>query len=166
MRIRLKSKDGKKLEGHISSYGNTVEVKIKDSVRKFIIEKTPFGETVAKDEAGNKYKITPIFSSKYEIVFELNGQTFQFERILPGAEFEEEDESVAIIKISFSGLIRKLYVKKGQNVKKGEVLADVESMKMINSLKSPIDGVVEEIYVSEGKSLMSGEKIMKIVKSQ
>ncbi len=166
MRIKLKSKDGRKLEGHISSYGNTVEVKFKDSIKRFTFEKTPFGEIIARDEDGNKYRIAPIFSSKYEVAFELNGENFQFEKILSAAEFEDEDESVVIIKLSFSGLIRKLYVKKGQSVNRGEVLADIESMKMINSLKSPIDGVVEEIYVSEGKSLMSGEKIMKIVKSQ
>jgi hypothetical protein len=46
MRIRLRSKDGRKLEGHISSHGSIMEVKVKDSIKRFSFEKTPFGEII------------------------------------------------------------------------------------------------------------------------
>jgi len=51
------------------------------------------------------------------------------------------------------GLLAKLGVKVGQEVKEGEELAVVEAMKMENSLRAAQDGIVAKIAVSEGDSL-------------
>jgi propionyl-CoA carboxylase alpha chain len=51
------------------------------------------------------------------------------------------------------GLLAKLGVKVGQEVKEGEELAVVEAMKMENSLRAAQDGIVAKIAASEGDSL-------------
>jgi propionyl-CoA carboxylase alpha chain len=58
------------------------------------------------------------------------------------------------------GLLIKLVVKEGQNVKEGEELAVVEAMKMENSLRAVRDGIVAKISAVEGDSLMVDEIIL------
>ena len=58
------------------------------------------------------------------------------------------------------GLLAKLGVEVGQQVKQGEELAVVEAMKMENSLRASQDGIVAKITASEGDSLAVDEIIM------
>ena len=167
MRVKLKTKGGKRVEGEVVKEGDELKVSCQGKRVSFKVVKTPLGDFIAQDEFGRKFRISPVFSSKYEVVFEVDGKNYRFDVVQEGEDVEgAEGEDVFLLKAQFSGLIRKVYVRKGQKVKKGEALVDLESMKMINSLKSEIDGVVEEIYVSEGKSVMSGEKIIRIVKGE
>lgn len=54
------------------------------------------------------------------------------------------------------------YVKTGQSVKKGDVLFIVESMKLMNEIKSEYDGVVSKILVENGASVDYNHPIMVI----
>ena len=58
------------------------------------------------------------------------------------------------------GLLVKLVVVEGQEVKEGEELAVVEAMKMENSLRAIQDGIVGKISAVEGDSLMVDEIIL------
>ena len=58
------------------------------------------------------------------------------------------------------GLLVKLAVVEGQEVKEGEELAVVEAMKMENSLRAVQDGIVGKISAVEGDSLMVDEIIL------
>jgi propionyl-CoA carboxylase alpha chain len=58
------------------------------------------------------------------------------------------------------GLLVKLAVVEGQEVKEGEELAVVEAMKMENSLRAIQDGIVSKIFAVEGDSLMVDEIIL------
>jgi propionyl-CoA carboxylase alpha chain len=58
------------------------------------------------------------------------------------------------------GLLVKMAVKEGQEVKEGEELAVVEAMKMENSLRAVQDGIVGKISAVEGGSLMVDEIIL------
>ena len=58
------------------------------------------------------------------------------------------------------GLLVKLVVVEGQEVKEGEELAVVEAMKMENSLRAIQDGIVSKISAVEGDSLMVDEIIL------
>jgi propionyl-CoA carboxylase alpha chain len=58
------------------------------------------------------------------------------------------------------GLLIKLAVVEGQEVKEGEELAVVEAMKMENSLRAIQDGIVGKISAVEGDSLMVDEIIL------
>ena len=58
------------------------------------------------------------------------------------------------------GLLVKLAVEVGQEVKEGEELAVVEAMKMENSLRAIQDGIVAKLSAVEGDSLMVDEIIL------
>lgn len=55
------------------------------------------------------------------------------------------------------------YVKVGDPVKKGQVLAIVEAMKLMNEIESDFDGTVAEVYVKNGESVEYGMPLFQIV---
>lgn len=52
------------------------------------------------------------------------------------------------------------FVKVGSSVKKGNVIMIIESMKLMNEVKSEFDGVVKEILVSDGQAVEYDQPIM------
>jgi len=60
------------------------------------------------------------------------------------------------------GVIIEIKVSKGDDVKKGDILMILESMKMENSIKTSIDGIVSSIYISQGDSVQFGQSLMEI----
>lgn len=54
------------------------------------------------------------------------------------------------------------YVSVGDTVKKGQTLAIVEAMKLMNEIESEYDGVVEEICVENGQPVEYGETLFRI----
>lgn len=61
------------------------------------------------------------------------------------------------------GNMWKLKVKVGDKVKKGDVIAILEVMKMESNIQSDFDGEVKEIFVKEGDMVQTGDVIMKIL---
>ncbi len=60
------------------------------------------------------------------------------------------------------GMILKLKVKHGQAVRKGDIVAVLEAMKMQNDIFAPHDGIVREIFVAEGATVAAGTVLMVI----
>ena len=60
------------------------------------------------------------------------------------------------------GTINKVYVEKGQKVKKGDKMVILEAMKMQNKLQISRDGVIKQIYVKEGQILPKGALILEL----
>ena len=54
------------------------------------------------------------------------------------------------------------YVKVGDTVKKGQVLAIVEAMKLMNEIESEFDGTVEKILVSNEEVVEFGQPLFVI----
>lgn len=54
------------------------------------------------------------------------------------------------------------FVKVGDTVNNGDVVCIIESMKLMNELKSEFSGRVAEIYVNDGDAVEYGQKIMRI----
>ena len=48
------------------------------------------------------------------------------------------------------GSIISVYVKVGGEVKQGDILVSIDSMKVQNEIRAPRDGKVKEVFVSEG----------------
>lgn len=55
------------------------------------------------------------------------------------------------------------FVKVGDAVKKGQVLAIVEAMKLMNEIESDFDGTVEEVLVENGQAVEYGQPLFRIV---
>ena len=49
----------------------------------------------------------------------------------------------------------------GAAVSRGDVVASLEAMKMVNQLRAPRDGVVAEIYVNAGDQVRYGETLIR-----
>lgn len=54
------------------------------------------------------------------------------------------------------------YVKVGDTVKKGQVLAIVEAMKLMNEIESDFDGVVTEVLAENGEGVEYGQPLFRI----
>lgn len=56
------------------------------------------------------------------------------------------------------------FVKLGETVKKGQVLAIVEAMKLMNDIECEWDGVITEIYVENGQAVEYGQPLFRVGK--
>ena len=63
------------------------------------------------------------------------------------------------------GTITNILVKEGDNVKKGQVLAILEAMKMENEIVAPHDGAVKAISVDKGQNVNLGDTLLKMAES-
>jgi biotin carboxyl carrier protein len=72
--------------------------------------------------------------------------------VVEGGEFH--------LKAPMPGLIVAVLVKEGQEVRKGQVLLILESMKMQNELKVPRDGVISRIRVKPGESVEQRQSLL------
>ena len=54
------------------------------------------------------------------------------------------------------------FVSVGDQVKKGQTLAIVEAMKLMNEIESDFDGKVAEIYVENGQAVEYGQPVFRI----
>ena len=55
------------------------------------------------------------------------------------------------------------FVAVGDSVKKGQTVAIVEAMKLMNDIESDFDGVVAEVFVENGESVEYGQPLFRIV---
>ncbi|PLV59417.1 biotin/lipoyl-containing protein [Thermotoga sp. KOL6] len=81
---------------------------------------------------------------------------------------EKEKSSISsaeekLVKAPMAGIVLKVLVKEGQEVKVGDKLLIFEAMKMENELQSEFSGVVKEIFVKEGDNIETGQILLKIV---
>ncbi|MBN1149669.1 biotin/lipoyl-binding protein, partial [candidate division WOR-3 bacterium] len=60
------------------------------------------------------------------------------------------------------GLIKKILVKNGDEVKAGQVVLIMEAMKMENEIQSTVSGTVNEIPVKEGENVLEGDTLLKV----
>jgi biotin carboxyl carrier protein len=61
------------------------------------------------------------------------------------------------------GTILSLKIKKGDSVKKGDIVATIEAMKMEQEIKSDLDGEIKDIFVAVGDSVACGDVLMQVL---
>lgn len=74
----------------------------------------------------------------------------------------EIPEGTEAVYSNMPGSVWKILVKKGDTVKKGDVIVIEESMKMEFNQTAPCDGIVKEIYVNESQEVSGGQVIAAI----
>jgi biotin carboxyl carrier protein len=67
--------------------------------------------------------------------------------------------SQEIVEVPITGKIISVNVKVGDEVKEGDILCILESMKMENPILAPADGTVSEVGVSADQVVKPGETI-------
>ena len=68
-----------------------------------------------------------------------------------------------ILKAPMPGLVVAVPVNEGQEVKKGQVILILESMKMQNELKAPRDGVIQRVKVKAGESVEQKQTLLSVM---
>lgn len=66
------------------------------------------------------------------------------------------------LKASIPGLVKKIEVKPGDSVEKGQGLLILEAMKMENEIKSALSGKILKIHVEEGMTVEKNQVLMEI----
>ncbi|MEG1310561.1 MAG: biotin/lipoyl-containing protein [Romboutsia sp.] len=75
----------------------------------------------------------------------------------------QENIDGEIITAPMPGTILNILVKEGMKIKKGQVIAILEAMKMENEIISPVNGEVGYIKVEKGQNVNLGDRLMQIV---
>jgi biotin carboxyl carrier protein len=65
-----------------------------------------------------------------------------------------------VLTAQMPGVILKVYVEPGEEVKAGAPLCVLVAMKMENEIRSPIDGTVKEVYVKINDKMSVGDKML------
>jgi len=103
-----------------------------------------------------------------DVWFEVNGEV----RAVP-----VQDRSAAVETVSreratsdpgsvgapMSGVVVEVRVKKGQEVKKGDILCVQSAMKMESAVSAPVSGHIKRVVVHEGDSLNQGDLLVEII---
>lgn len=64
------------------------------------------------------------------------------------------------LKAFIPGLIKEIFVKKGQPVKKGDKLLILEAMKMYNEVTAQVDGKVKSVRVEPGDKVIKDQLLI------
>jgi len=72
-------------------------------------------------------------------------------------------KKLEVIKAPMPGLILKILVEVGQEVKKGDPILVLEAMKMENVFKAPADATIKAIKTEIGKAVEKGEVLIELV---
>lgn len=103
------------------------------------------------------------------VVFELNGVRREV-AVRNNAKVAETDITMADINdlsqigTGIPGAVSKVLVKAGEEVKKNQVLAIIEAMKMETSIVSNMDGLIDKVFIKEGKTVEAGELLFTMKK--
>jgi biotin carboxyl carrier protein len=71
------------------------------------------------------------------------------------------DGMSALLTAPMPGVILAVDVTVGAHVKRGDVLAVLEAMKMNNAIRSPRDGVVAEVFIQPGQAVVHGDALIR-----
>ncbi len=129
---------------------------------------------------GKEYKVEVKDFQVKSAKVEVNGKVFDVEINYPesapqltiprpvpsGGKKESEPELKKVvvnsIKAPMPGLIIKIDVKVGDEVKIGQKIAVMEAMKMENDINSTFEGTVQEVNVKEGDNVQENESLFVI----
>ncbi len=76
---------------------------------------------------------------------------------------KKEGGSPTPVKAPLPGNILLIKIKKGDIIKKGDVLLIMEAMKMENNIMAEKNGVVEHIHVNPGDTVLEGDILLEVV---
>jgi len=124
------------------------------------------GDTIHSIIMNNKshgVQITALGNSNYEV--KNKGDYFMVNVVdeLKKMRMARSKSSVIgrqVITAQMPGVILRVYVKPGEEVKAGAPLCVLVAMKMENEIRSPIDGIVKEVYIKDNDKMAVGDKML------
>ena len=90
------------------------------------------------------------------------GRTWCWRKKKPRPKPSSQSLKQSLLQASLPGRIQKLFVKKGDKVKRGQTLLILSAMKIEYSFKAEGEGQVEELFCSPHQTVTEGQKLIKI----
>ncbi|CAA7627884.1 Acetyl-/propionyl-coenzyme A carboxylase alpha chain (Includes: Biotin carboxylase; Biotin carboxyl carrier protein) [Candidatus Terasakiella magnetica] len=137
--------------------GEAVEVKTDWQIGDPLIRANVDGRPVCVqvDRTGVSFRLS--HAGLQAEVWVLTRRTAQMHKLMP---FKAPPDMSKYLLSPMPGLLAKLLVTEGQEVKAGEALAVVEAMKMENILKAERDATIAKVHANSGDSLAVDQKIL------
>ncbi len=104
------------------------------------------------DENKGKYKSLNIEGLKY--------RTLLTKKFQERKAYAENDPKMILAFIP--GTIRKIHIKEGDTVKKGDLLIILEAMKMKNRILAPVDATIKKVNVKTGVIVPKNEILIEL----
>jgi len=114
---------------------------------------------------GKNYNIE-IFEGPGKTVVGVNGSRFSFGKKASDdsmAQSSSSSSSKKEISSSLAGTISEVFVKEGDEVKKGQKLLSLLAMKMENEIVSESDGKVKQVLVVKDQKVKEGETLIILI---
>ena len=111
----------------------------------------------------NGVQLTRVGSASYEVIN--RGDLYHIDLINELEQTRQTHDKashagVQVITTPMPGVIQKVYVKEGDEVRAGDALCVLVAMKMENEIKSSVDGVVKEIFVKDEDKVGLQDKLL------
>ncbi|WP_108822313.1 biotin/lipoyl-containing protein [Dysgonomonas sp. Marseille-P4361] len=121
--------------------------------------------SVIINNRSNGVQLTRVENASYEVIN--RGDLYRVDLVNELERTRAQHEKsvhagVQIITSPMPGVILKVYVKEGDEVKIGDPLCVLVAMKMENEIKATSDGIVKEIFVGDNEKVSLQDKIMVI----
>ena len=155
---------------------------IEKNTRRVSVEKKEKGWVFREGDSFFEADIRPISENAVSVLLEgrsyvawivrnkgekwifLEGRQYLVQEPGGGASFQEREEKAhegpMSIKAPMPGKVIKVDVTEGDEVRKNQTLAIVETMKMEHTLVAPRDGTVAEIWVKPGDHVENGANLL------
>ncbi|MBI2719238.1 MAG: acetyl/propionyl/methylcrotonyl-CoA carboxylase subunit alpha [Rhizobiales bacterium] len=150
--------DGKTRAFGLMRSGNLFEVTSGDRMLRVAV--LEFDHSAVRLDCGDRIVRAAFFRHDDMISVALNGTPYEFG--LASQVVSTTEEGGGLVVSPVPGLIRKLCIKAGEEVRRGDMVAIVEAMKMEFPLKAERDGRVLEIHAAEGTQIAEGTAVATI----
>mmetsp|Transcript_11377 Transcript_11377/g.34811 ORF Transcript_11377/g.34811 Transcript_11377/m.34811 type:complete len:678 (-) Transcript_11377:182-2215(-) len=114
---------------------------------------------------GVRFSTHAVFSGKNVTIYGQDGLHLTFKATPPDdyeAEEEEMESGLSNISAPIPGRIKAVLVREGDTVAKGDVVINLEAMKMIHNLQSPRDGIVSSLQTNAGDVVGFGDLLLSV----
>ena len=161
-RVKVNGKNAYEIEKEGKDFRIAEEVVKMDSInlspsKKHILYKNrSYNVEVVSVSKEDNVTIVKVNGTLYEVQIE-----DQFDQLLKSLGMDNLSATkVKEVKAPMPGLVLKVAVAEGQEVKKGDNLLILEAMKMENILKSPGDGTIKKVMISQGDKVEKNQVLI------
>lgn len=131
-------------------------IRISDFEYHLIYNNKSYNLEVIKLNAEEKTMVVKINSVKFDLQLK-----DKYDELLHNLGLDSlATKKVNDIKAPMPGMVLKILVQEGAEVKKGDALIVLEAMKMENILKSPSDGVIKKIAATQGVAVEKNQLLI------
>jgi len=111
--------------------------------------------------AGHPISFARAFSNDTMLV-RMDGRTFETAMVDPRSNAEGGGDRHDVVRAPMPGAVVQVHRQGGDEVKRGETIVTIESMKLQTALAAPRDGRIAELARQEGQTFEKGEVLVRM----